>query len=86
MLGLFALLLFACVYVHQNRFNSATPVSRLDLLHALVTEGTFRIDAYHQNTPDKAIHGGHFYSDKAPGTVVLAFPGIRSGCGCVGDG
>jgi hypothetical protein len=76
LLALFALLLFACVYVHQKRFNSATPVSRLNLLHALVVHGTFRIDAYHQNTPDKAIHDGHYYSDKAPGTVALAFPGF----------
>jgi hypothetical protein len=76
MLALFALLLFACVYVHQKRFNSATPVSRLNLLHALVMHGTFRIDAFHQNTPDKAIHEGHYYSDKAPGTVALAFPGF----------
>jgi hypothetical protein len=76
LLALFTLLLFACVYVHQKRFNSATPVSRLNLLHALIMHGTFRIDAFHQNTPDKAIHEGHYYSDKAPGTVALAFPGF----------
>jgi hypothetical protein len=35
--------------------------------------GSTRIIRY---TPDKAIHEGHYYSDKAPGTVALAFPGF----------
>ena len=30
------------------------------------------IDAYHENTPDKAVLDGRYYSDKAPGTVALA--------------
>jgi hypothetical protein len=47
-------------------------VSRLDLLHALVVQGTVSIDAYHENTPDKAAYDGHYYSDKAPGTGALA--------------
>jgi hypothetical protein len=66
------LLIGAFAYVHQKHFDSATPASRLDLLHALVQEGSLRIDAYEGNTPDEAIYGGHFYSDKPPGTVMLA--------------
>jgi len=72
--GLFGLLLFAYAYAHQKQFDRATPVSRLDLLHALVNEGRFEIDTYHKNTPDKAVLNEHYYSDKAPGTVALAFP------------
>jgi hypothetical protein len=68
-------------FVHQKRFESPTPASRLDLLHALVVQRTVSIDAYHQNTPDKAYYKGHFYSDKAPGTVALAFPAFGVACG-----
>ncbi|MCL4180020.1 MAG: hypothetical protein KJ072_20015 [Verrucomicrobia bacterium] len=71
-LGLFALLFFCLTYAHQKKFNAPTPVSRLDLLHALVVQGTVSIDAYHENTPDKAVRDGRYYSDKAPGTVAVA--------------
>ena len=73
-LWLFTLLFVAFVYSHQRRFDAPTPVSRLDLLHALVQEKTVCIDRYHTNTPDKAAWDGHYYSDKAPGTVALALP------------
>jgi hypothetical protein len=49
-------------------------LSRLDLLHAIVSQRTFAIDAYHTNTIDKAFANGHYYSDKAPGTVFLVLP------------
>jgi hypothetical protein len=74
---LFLLFLFALTYIHQKRFDAPTPVSRLNLMHALM-HGTFRIDAYHRNTPDKAVLDGHYYSDKAPGTVTLAFPAFAA--------
>jgi len=48
--------------------------SRFDLLRAVVEQHTLRIDAYHENTQDKAHFGGHYYSDKAPGLVFLAVP------------
>lgn len=73
LLILFVLLWFGMAYVHQRLFDAPTPVSRLNLLHALVTHGMVSIDAYHTNTPDKAIFEGRYYSDKAPGTVALAF-------------
>ncbi len=67
--------LWLCLsFVHQSRFDGATPASRLDLLFAIVVDGTLAIDRYHENTPDKAIHRGVYYSDKAPGTVLLALP------------
>lgn len=62
--------------IHQERFDGPTPASRLDLLFAIVRHGTLAIDPYHENTPDKAWHAGHYYSDKAPGTVVVALPGF----------
>ena len=74
LLVMVGLLLFGFVFVHQKKFDSPTPVSRLDLLHALVTHRTVCIDVYHTNTTDKAVFKGHYYSDKAPGTVVAALP------------
>ena len=48
--------------------------SRFDLVRAIVERHTLRIDAYHQNTQDKAHFHGHYYSDKAPGVAFLAVP------------
>ncbi|MGE5057147.1 MAG: hypothetical protein ACM3WP_23555 [Acidobacteriota bacterium] len=48
--------------------------SRFDLLRAIVERHTLQIDAYAENTQDKAHFRGHYYSDKAPGLVFLAVP------------
>ena len=48
--------------------------SRFDLVRAIVEQGTLRIDAYDENTGDKAFANGHYYSDKAPGLALLAVP------------
>ena len=78
---LFIILFFAFSYVHQLTYRSSTPVSRLNLLHSLVLRGTFRIDSYHENTSNKSIHHGHYYSDKAPGVTVLALPAFALAVG-----
>ena len=48
--------------------------SRFDLVRAIVERHTLHIDAFHENTGDKAIRKGHVYSDKAPGLVLAAVP------------
>lgn len=48
--------------------------SRFDVLRAIIERHTLQIDAYHENTLDKAHFRGHYYSDKAPGQVFLALP------------
>lgn len=48
--------------------------SRFDMVRAMLERHTLRIDAYQDNTEDKAISNGHFYSDKAPGLAFLALP------------
>ena len=48
--------------------------SRFDLLRAILERHSLQIDAYHENTEDKAHFNGHYYSDKAPGLVFLAVP------------
>jgi hypothetical protein len=48
--------------------------SRFDLIRAIVEQGTTRIDAYVDNTGDRALVDGHAYSDKAPGQALTAVP------------
>ena len=72
------LLSVVLVYSHQRLYASGTPVSRLDLLHALYEDSSVIIDIHGGNTSDKAVFGSHFFSDKAPGTVVLAFPAFAA--------
>jgi hypothetical protein len=49
----------------------------LALTYAVCFDRTFTIDAYHQGvvpTEDKAVFGGHFYTEKAPGSSLWAVP------------
>jgi len=69
---LWGFILIVYTYLHQDYGNQLV-LSRLDLLHALIRKGTFRIDDY-QNTYDEAFAHGHYYCDKAPGVAFLAVP------------
>jgi hypothetical protein len=71
-LFLFLLLTYA-QYFQNASWGSA---SRFDLARAIAEKGTIRIDAYHENTGDKAIANGHTYTDKAPLPSFLAVPGV----------
>jgi hypothetical protein len=51
--------------------------SRFALVRALV-DGHVNIDPYQQDTGDKAVFAGHTYSDKAPGSSLLAVPAYAS--------
>jgi hypothetical protein len=70
LLGLASLLSF--IYFYEG--GGWNQNSRFDLLRAIVERHTLQIDAYHENTQDKAHFQGHYYSDKAPGLVFLAVP------------
>ena len=48
--------------------------SRLDMVVAVVDDGTFAIDKYVSNTVDYAKYNGHYYSDKPPGTAFIGIP------------
>src|SRR5919197_3737405 len=52
--------------------------SRFDLVRAILEQHTLRIDSYHSNTEDKALFQGHYYSDKAPGVVLLGVPAVMA--------
>jgi hypothetical protein len=70
----FAALNLAVICFHINLFAGWNQVSRALPLLSLVEEGTLQIDARHELTGDKALIGGHYYSEKAPATTFLAFP------------
>ncbi|MCG5056408.1 MAG: hypothetical protein KA712_26010 [Myxococcales bacterium] len=67
----FALLLWV-TYAYFIAAPSWNPNAHFDLTLSLVEYGRLDIDPYHHNTGDKATHGGHVFSDKAPGLSFLA--------------
>src|SRR5919202_6154659 len=73
------LLLGSYAYFYQG--GGWNQNSRLDLSRALVERGTLQIDAYADNTGDKAVFDGHAYSDKAPGQALAAVPPLAIGIG-----
>ncbi|HEY1676471.1 MAG TPA: hypothetical protein VGG04_02080 [Candidatus Sulfotelmatobacter sp.] len=76
---------FSFIYFYEG--GGWNQNSRFDLLRAMVERHTLQIDAYHENTQDKAHFNGHYYSDKAPGLVFLALPfayGARAAMRVVG--
>lgn len=69
---LFLLLAISYSYVwHKPSWND---LGRYDLIMAIVEHGTVSIDAYEQNTGDKAIFNGHYYSDKGPAPAFFGVP------------
>jgi hypothetical protein len=76
-----AALVFFTVVVSCGYFYTGggwNQASRFDLVRAIVEQRTLRIDAYHANTGDRALFKGHYYSDKAPGTALLAVPFVAA--------
>lgn len=68
----FALLL--CYAYFFPRWADPNQNSRLDMVFAVVEDGTFQIDRFVGNTVDYAEYNGHYYSDKAPGIAFLGIP------------
>lgn len=76
-----AALLFVSLFVPFAYFNHSdgwNQGARLAELHAIVLQRTLTIDKYHEITGDKALIGGHYYSEKAPATVVMALPAFTA--------
>ena len=72
-----ALLIGTVVFISYGYFYQGggwNQNSRFDMVRAILEQRTLSIDAYHENTEDKALSRGHYYSDKAPGLVMLALP------------
>ena len=68
--AIFLTVLLASLYV-LPRWADPNQNSRLDMVVAVVDDGTFRIDDYVHNTVDYAKVGDAYYSDKAPGAAFL---------------
>ena len=51
-----------------------SPVSRFSLTRAIVENHSLRIDGFEGASGDRALHGAHWYSDKAPVPSLLATP------------
>jgi hypothetical protein len=75
--ALFALLFVSYAYFYQA--GGWNQNSRFDLVRAVTNDGSLRIDPYQLNTGDKALHEGHYYSDKAPGLALAAIPIAQAG-------
>jgi hypothetical protein len=77
---IFGLCAFAYVYVfpYQSSLNNPNENVRFYMTAALVDSHTYAIDAQRERwgyVNDAAVHGGHIYSVKAPGTSFLGVPG-----------
>jgi hypothetical protein len=72
-IALFLILLISYSYTFP-RWADPNQNSRLDMVVAVVEDGTFQIDPYVENTVDYAKVGEHYYSDKAPGAAFLGIP------------
>jgi len=62
-------------------FGNPNELSRLEAVFAFVEQGTFSIDGAIPilgNHEDKAVSGGRFYSNKAPGLAFAAIPVYRA--------
>jgi hypothetical protein len=66
-----ALALFAS-YAYFYQAGGWNQNARYDLVRAIIERHTLQIDAYAENTGDKAEWQGHSYSDKAPGQSFLS--------------
>ncbi|HYM45440.1 MAG TPA: hypothetical protein VES65_04680 [Solirubrobacteraceae bacterium] len=72
-LALAAIVLVGLAYATLIQSFSWNQTSHYDLIRSLNVERT-TIDAYQQNTGDKAYYKGHFYSARAPGLALFALP------------
>lgn len=71
----FLLALVYAYFYHEPEYNGN---SRLGLTAAIVQEGRLTIDSFHEGsgfaTGDKSEYNGHYYTDKAIGSSLLAVP------------
>jgi hypothetical protein len=72
-LALLAILFVGLSYATLIQSFSWNQTSHYDLIRSLNNDGT-TIDAYQENTGDKAYYKGHWYSARAPGLALFALP------------
>ncbi|MBI4346480.1 MAG: hypothetical protein HY553_06470 [Elusimicrobia bacterium] len=67
-----AFLLTGACFIHPVEYDNT--VSRFLAVGSLVDRGTLHIDRDHERTVDKSFFGGHYYSNKGIGTLVVGAP------------
>src|SRR5215831_4614347 len=72
--GSIVLLLFLAYGYFIPRGAMWNADTRLFLAASIVDDGSITLDRYAPYTGDIASSGGHYYSDKAPGSSLLAVP------------
>jgi hypothetical protein len=72
-LALAAIVLVGLAYATMIQNFSWNQASHYDLVRSLNNDGT-TIDAYQENTGDKVLYRGHWYSARAPGLALFALP------------
>ncbi|SOB79976.1 hypothetical protein SAMN06297144_0827 [Sphingomonas guangdongensis] len=65
----------SCAWFGSWEWN-ANNATRLFAAITIAEDGSARIDRFAPLTIDKAQFGDHFYSDKAPGTTLMALPAV----------
>jgi hypothetical protein len=70
LLFLISFISFAYFYPGSGHNEAA----RFDSIRALLDEGHFYVDSFAYNSADLIKVGGHYYSSKAPGSMILAIP------------
>jgi hypothetical protein len=73
---LIGLLLFVS-YAYFYQAGGWNQNTRFALVRAILEEHTLRIDTYKDMTGDRALWEGHYYSDKAPGSSLLALAPVE---------
>ncbi|MBI5200018.1 MAG: hypothetical protein HY925_00400 [Elusimicrobia bacterium] len=69
---LLAFLLASCLFSPPVEYDNTR--SRWLALSAAVDYGRFEIDSFHEKTIDKSFFGGHYYSNKGVGSLLVAYP------------
>lgn len=66
---------FVAICIACELRQNTNPYSRYAALVAMTETGSFAIDSYKEMTVDWSLSpNGHYYSNKAPGAVLVAFP------------
>lgn len=75
--GALVVLLLALCYLYfipRSGRSDWAASARADLVRAVADQGSLAIDAYHDNTGDKAFYNGHYYAVGSIGPSLLALP------------
>ena len=60
------------IYLYFTHWSGWNETTRIDLTQAIIDEGKITIDSYFINSGDRAYYYGHYYTDKPPGTSIVA--------------